>query len=159
MIKSIKLDLDGVMADFDTAVDLRIRPHYGDVSDDEMWEIIHHEFPNWFLELPIKSGCTRLWNYANKICPAVSILTAVPSAKRGFTDVAEQKIAWVREHLSKDVPIITCLGIEKQLHCMDKDDVLIDDMGRNIGQWIKAGGIGILHHSVSQTINVLKELE
>lgn len=159
MIKSIKLDLDGVMAGFDEAVEARIQPHYGDVSDDEMWAIIHTEFPFWFMELPLKSHAIRLWNYVNKICPAVSILTAVPSAKRGFTDVAEQKIAWVREHLSKDVPIITCLGIEKQLYCMDKDDVLIDDMGRNIEQWVKAGGIGILHHSVSQTINVLKELK
>lgn len=159
MIKSIKLDLDGVMADFDLAVGQRIWPHYGTVSDDEMWAIINTEFPFWFRELPLKTGAIRLWNYANKICPAVSILTAVPSAERGLADAAEQKIAWVRNHLSKDVPIITCLGIEKQLHCMDKDDVLIDDMGRNIGQWIKAGGIGILHHSVSQTINVLKELE
>lgn len=153
--KFIYCDLDGVLADFDAAVDAKIGLDY---SDDEMWEHIHRSFPNWFAELPLTSHAIRLWNYINKIAP-VAILTAIPKAERGIQGVAEQKVEWVRKHLSKSVPVYTCYGIEKQDFCTYPTDILIDDTGRNIGQWIRKGGVGLLHHSVSQTINVLKELE
>lgn len=153
--KYIYCDLDGVLADFDAAIETKIGLG---LSDDDMWATIHRDFPNWFADLPLTSHAERLWNYINKIAP-VAILTAIPKADRGIQGVAGQKLAWVRRHFSVDVPVITCYGVDKKDYCVYPTDILIDDTGRNIGQWIKAGGIGILHSSVSQTINVLKELE
>jgi hypothetical protein len=37
--------------------------------------------------------------------------------------------------------------------------ILIDDNGRNIGQWLRRGGIGILHKNTESTIEVLEALE
>ena len=39
-----------------------------------------------------------------------------------------------------------------------KGNVLIDDRGKNIDAWVKAGGIGIKHKTARDTITELKLL-
>ena len=41
---------------------------------------------------------------------------------------------------------------------MIKGNLLIDDLPKNIAEWKAAGGTGILHKSVGQTIAQLKKL-
>lgn len=44
---------------------------------------------------------------------------------------------------------------DKQHHCQDYTDILIDDMPKNIEQWENQDGIGILHKSVDETLDAL----
>ena len=46
----------------------------------------------------------------------------------------------------------------KKQNYANPDSILIDDRVSNIDQWVKAGGIGILHTDTVSTINKLKEL-
>ncbi len=59
----------------------------------------------------------------------------------------KEKLEWIKEHLpsirSKDV-ILCNIGENKALYADDiKNSILIDDYGKNIHDWIEAGGIAI----------------
>lgn len=154
----IYIDLDGVLADFDKAKKaLGTFP-----SDTEMWDAIG-KIPDWYRNLDLCPDARKLWNYCNHYWD-VTVLTAVP--KRVLKDTAAQdKRKWVRFHLGPDVPVITCHREEKQEYAISLgkdgeifDNILIDDSGINIGQWMMSGGIGILHSNVTETLSCLREL-
>lgn len=145
------LDLDGVMVDFDKRK-YQMKMHYA--NDNEMWaEIDKH--PHWFLSLEAMPDAMELWKFLEPYQP--TILTAIPRTAQK-EHAADDKREWVKRNLSSTVKVITCYGIEKQLYSHPRG-ILIDDMGRNIGQWINKGGIGVLHKNAEQTIALLKELQ
>ena len=143
------LDLDGVMVDFDKHK-YRLKNHFE--SDREMWEEVN-KVPHWFLNLDPMPDAFELWEFLEPYNP--TILTAIPRTAQK-EHAAEDKRQWVKNHLGDNVNVITCYGIEKQLHA-NPSAILIDDSGRNIGQWINKGGIGILHRDAFNTISALKE--
>jgi FMN phosphatase YigB (HAD superfamily) len=150
----IFLDLDGVLADFDKARNAVVDES---ATDEEMWKVLD-QIPNWFLTLELMPKARKLWDYCNLHWPGeVSILTALPKRAQKET-AARDKRKWVKKHFGSVVPVITCYRIDKQKWAGERH-ILIDDSGVNIGQWIKAGGKGILHHNVDETIAVLKELK
>ena len=55
--------------------------------------------------------------------------------------------------------VVTCTmsGAQKAAFAA-KGNVLIDDRGKNIDAWVKAGGIGIKHKTARDTITELKLL-
>jgi 5'(3')-deoxyribonucleotidase len=155
----IYLDLDGVMADFDKLVQKyfpNYRPKAGMWLDDELWKALQSE-PNFFRHLDRLPDAGDLWAYLAPYHHNVSILTAIPRGR--YPESSADKRIWVANNFGEHVNVITCFGIEKQLYAAP-DAILIDDAGRNIGQWIKSGGgAGIMHYHASETIRCLKELE
>jgi len=147
------LDLDGVMVDFDKHK-YRIKNHFD--SDAEMWAEIN-KVPHWFLNLDPMPDAFVLWNFLKQY--KVTILTAIPRTAQK-EHAADDKREWVHRYLGEDVPVITCYGIEKQEYAVrGYRSVLIDDTGRNVGQWVRRGGTGILHRDAENTIAFLKELQ
>ncbi|WP_260477050.1 hypothetical protein [Stenotrophomonas sp. 278] len=72
------------------------------------------------------------------------ILTACP--KSNYTVAAQQKRAWVREHLSATCLVLPVLGgVNKPLFMHQAGDVLIDDWSKNCVAWTAAGGVAIQH--------------
>jgi 5'-nucleotidase len=152
----IYLDLDGVMADFDT----HFVDYFGvdpqSLDDDVMWKMIN-SYHDFYANLPLMKDALQLFGkIAYDFECDVSILTACP--KSNYKNAAIQKRAWVREHLSKDITVIPMMGgVNKALFMHEPGDILIDDFEKNCKAWEELGGIAIVHKSAAETIAKLKE--
>lgn len=144
---TLYLDMDGVMADFDGAFPKVFGLDHRNMADAEMWRHINGH-PSFFRDLPPMTGALQFFRKVEDFNPV--ILTACP--KSNYQNVALQKRAWVREHLSKNVLVLPVMGgINKPLFMHQPGDILIDDYRRNVEAWIAAGGRGILHRDWQQT--------
>lgn len=148
----IYLDMDGVIADFDCFFKCSFGVLPSQVSSEERWQrVVEH--PNYWADLPKKNDADKLVNYLREY--GFTILTGVPVIGGKKAEV-EKKI-WLKKHYGMDKDIICCLGREKSKFCRT-GDILIDDWAPNIERWIQAGGIGILHTSIENTLEQLKQL-
>jgi hypothetical protein len=150
----IYLDLDGVMADFDT----HFIDYFGvdpqSLDDDVMWKMInsYHEF---YANLPLMKDAAELFSALEDY--NVTILTACP--RSNYKNAAMQKRAWVRKHLSKDITILPMMGgVNKAMFMHEPGDVLIDDMAKNCKAWEELGGVAIVHKNAADTIVKIKEI-
>lgn len=71
----------------------------------------------------------------------------------------EGKWKWIQNHFPVKKDHFFCVPREAKRLFANKDSVLIDDYDKNIKEFRDAGGIGILHHSISDTIKQLKTLK
>lgn len=145
--KRLYLDLDGVMADFDGAFPAVFGLDHRNLADAEMWGLINAHM-TFFRDLPPMKGALDFFRSIEHLNPI--ILTACP--RTNYADVAAQKRAWVREHLSEHVQVLPVLGgHNKPLFMHAPGDVLIDDYRKNTEAWAAAGGVAILHRAFDDT--------
>jgi len=154
----IYLDLDGVMADFDTHFVEYFGVDPQSLDDDVMWKMIngYHDF---YANLPLMKDAMELFNYLwwSTKFEDVAILTACP--KSNYKNAAIQKRAWVRNHLLEDITIIPMMGgVNKALFMHEPGDILIDDMAKNCKAWEELGGVAIVHKNAADTLAKLKEI-
>lgn len=141
MTRTLYLDLDGVMADFDRAFPAVFGLDHRDMADDDMWLHINGH-PTFFRDLPPMAGAIEFFRAIEPFSPV--ILTACP--KSNYAHVAAQKRAWIREHLSRSCWVLPVLGgRHKPLFMHTPGDILIDDFGKNCTAWAEAGGVAIKH--------------
>jgi len=159
-MKTIYLDLDGVVADFDRYVIKRLG-HSIDFYQHsaEGWEAIADFRDDMFLNLdPMPDAellVTNVINIAKSAGFNYGVLTAIP--RYGHIPLAEQhKREWLKKHFPELLTNFNIgpYAIDKQNHCKI-GDVLIDDSELNIPQWISRGGFGILH---TNAVDSLKKL-
>jgi len=157
----IHLDLDGVLADFETG----FKKHTGRAtssftSNNEFWKFAQ-TFDNLYADLPMMWDARYLMENVRDISReygyTIEILTALPSVeKMPFAEI--NKRYWVKRHCPKDWKFKTGpFAVDKQKHAKP-GDILIDDKLRNIDQWIAAGGIGIHHTSAIESVKQLKKI-
>jgi hypothetical protein len=144
------LDLDGVLADFDSGFFKMAgkKPH--DLPKRDMWKAIAAN-KTFFEDLDLMPDGLELWNYVEKHNP--KILTGLPTVNDG----ANQKKRWVAKTISQTTEVLVVASKEKFLHS-GYGKILIDDRQDMITPWIAAGGIGILHTSTKNTIDILQTL-
>lgn len=158
--RTLYIDLDGVMADFDGAFPAIFGLDHRSLADEEMWLRINGH-ASFFRDLPPMPGAIDFFRSVEHLQPV--ILTACP--KSNYAHVAGQKRAWVREHLSQTCLVLPVLGgRHKALFMHQHGDVLIDDWGKNCEAWTAAGGIAIKHEgdwidTRTALSNVFRELE
>lgn len=146
------LDLDGVMADFDAHFPVQFGVDHRRMADDDMWAKINAH-PSYFRDMPQCPGAKAFFDKIEWLNPI--ILTACPKSK--YANVARQKRAWVREHLSKTCDILPVLGgRNKPLFMHSPGDILIDDFRRNTKAWEEEGGFAILHKDFDTTRDKLE---
>lgn len=139
--RTLYIDLDGVMADFDGAFPQVFGLDHRSLADDEMWGHINGH-PSFFRDLPPMFGALEFFRSVEHLNPV--ILTACP--KSNYPHVAAQKRAWVREHLSQTSLVLPVLGgRHKPLFMHQAGDILVDDFGKNCIAWSAAGGVAIKH--------------
>lgn len=144
------VDMDGVLADFDSgyARAFGIRPSIA--SDNVDWNLVR-DTKDFYMNLPPMPDMVELWNYVSRYKPI--ILTGVPWS---VAEAPDNKRAWVRKNLGLDVEVRCCLSKEKYKNAKP-GDILIDDWEKYRDLWMGAGGRWITHTSAANTIAKLVE--
>lgn len=158
---TLYLDMDGVVADFDTYAERII----GKRSENNRWE---HEdwqklqnFQRIYRDLPKTPEADALVEYCRQFALVreheLLFLTAVPKGN-DFHWAFYDKMTWAQEYYP-DIPVhFGPFGLNKQVHCR-AGDILIDDRLSNIEEWTRAGGIAIRHlGNLEDTIRQLEKL-
>ena len=162
-MKTIFVDMDGVVADFDTfASDLlgrKIGWHQSkfDLTGEE-WEKLT-TVDRLYYQLPLMPDATKLIAYVKSLSTRfhVQFLTAVPR-RTTMPDAKADKQAWVDKYFPGMKMDIGPFSHDKQKWC-SPGDILIDDRPSNIEEWMRAGGIAIYHTGdVDKTIKTLNEV-
>lgn len=153
--RKIFCDMDGVTVDFDRGFYqiFQIDPH--SIPRTQMWDMVR-SYPNYYFHLPPMPDYLKLWASIEHFNPIK--LTAIP--RKGNIPTAEQdKRNWVARYIGNHVEVrIGPYAHDKKNHCTP-GDVLIDDRIENINDWNSVGGIGILHTSAINTIQLLTDLQ
>jgi|GEM_PF-460159 len=161
-IKKIYFDMDGVLADFNkglielcniTPVD---QSQATPDDDNATFNAIRHA-DHFYRKLDMVEGAKDLFDTLyEKFGDKCEILTGVPNPKRNIPEASEDKRAWAKEKLSDKVVVHTVRRAQKKHYCKGPEYILIDDYQKNIDEWKKNGGTGILFRNVGQ---VLEEIE
>jgi 5'(3')-deoxyribonucleotidase len=146
------IDLDGVLADFDTAYAAIAGAPPNKLLDNVDWRKIVAA-PGFYAEIPPMPDMEAFWAYITTF-PDVVILTGVPTS---VPKAADDKRAWVTKHLGAHVKMIACKSREKCLYAKP-GDVLVDDWEKYRANWLKAGGVWITHTSAAESIAALAEM-
>lgn len=146
----IFVDMDGVLADFDSGYEAAFGIRPSTKTDNVDWKKVRTR-EGFYFNLPPMSDMPLLWAYVAQFKPI--ILTGIPSS---VEEAASNKTAWVRRHLG-DTEIRCCLSREKYKHC-SPGDILIDDWEKHKDKWVNAGGIWITHRHAAETIEQLREI-
>ena len=136
----IYIDLDGVLADFDSGV-----AGFKE-NDDVMWSFVKSKGASFWEDLSFLNNSKELWEHIKPLQPIV--LSAHPKAsevgEQMVREVIEGKLAWIENHLGSE--FVTSAKIversEKKLYAKD-NTILIDDYIKNVTEFQEAGGLGI----------------
>lgn len=146
----IYFDMDGVLVDFDWGVEnlCRIKPevqgHASKGYDEHLFSVMA-TVPHFYAQLPpMEETVSIVKELYEKYGDRVEILTGIPRPERNIKDAKEDKIEWIRKHVSADITINAVLRAEKKDFCKDRRSVLVDDFEKNIKEWRNLGGTGIL---------------
>jgi len=159
MIKKIYLDMDGVLCDFEK----KFTEYYGALSlakrDRKQWSGDWEDFivnKKGFEKLDWFSGGHELLNAVRNTKLPVEILSS-SGGEKFHGEVTAQKIKWLRKHgINYKANIVT--GRKKKAEYATPETVIIDDTEDVIRYFKQAGGVGILHKDIKETLMKLKEL-
>ncbi|MFO8064004.1 MAG: hypothetical protein ACQETQ_01515 [Spirochaetota bacterium] len=161
MTYALFVDLDGVLADFDRAVEEITGLPPSQQSPKAMWPRIA-KTPGFYENLHWTPDGRDLWDYIAAYNPVV--LTGLP---RGSW-AEPQKLAWCRRELGTEVPVITCMSREKPQKAAEwlsehrsahgVIPLLIDDRAGQKAPWEEAGGVFVHHTATERTLAALAEL-
>ncbi len=150
------LDLDGVIADFDSGVYSIFGKFPKNLHVPFMWSRLA-KTPDFYNTLPWMIDGRILWNGLKDFDPV--ILTGIPRGKWAIP----QKIAWCARELGREYKIITCFTREKPERAGEICEeglipVLIDDRDKIQKEWQEMGGIFIQHYSASESLEAVNAL-
>jgi|ERR1700733_1803646 hypothetical protein len=145
------VDMDGVLADFDTGYEAAFGSRPDKQADNVDWAAVRG-VAGFYLGLPPMPDMAELWAHIGRHRPIV--LTGVP---RSVDEAADNKRRWARQHLGPHVEVRCCRSQDKCLHAAP-GDILIDDWEKYRRLWIAKGGRWVTHWTAAQTILALTEL-
>lgn len=145
------VDMDGVLADFDTGYEMAFGIRPSKANDSVDWSLVRRT-DGFYRDLPPMPDFHELWDGIAHLKPI--ILTGVPSS---VAEAADNKRAWVDKMLGRGQPMIACLSKEKSLHIRNPGDILIDDWEKYRSLWIERGGHWITHVSAAASVASLVE--
>jgi 5'(3')-deoxyribonucleotidase len=159
-MKTLYLDMDGVVADFDAYAknSFGLEPSGGRYPTHVWRQLASHD--RLYRDLPKTDYADRLVQACRDFCAEhdyrLIFLTAVPKGNDmhwAFYD----KIKWIQEYYP-DIPVhFGPYSQDKHVHCIP-GDILIDDRLSNIKEWQAAGGVAIRHKVISTTLAELESV-
>ena len=152
---TIYSDMDGVLVDFNErfkrfSKGIPPTEYEQKFGKDKFWELVDGIGVRFWVGMDWMSDGKQLWDYIKKYNP-----TLLSSPSRADHSKMGKRI-WRQRNLPT-TKLVLAQARNKQNYA-NPDSILIDDRESNIDQWIKAGGIGILHTDTASTLNKLKEL-
>jgi len=162
-MRTIFLDMDGVVADFDTFVSNLLERPIGwndskhDLTTEEWGKLASVD--RLYYQLPLMPDATKLVAYVKSLSTRfnVQFLTAVPR-RTTMPSARDDKQAWVDKYFPGMRMDIGPYSHDKQKWCRP-GDILVDDRPSNIEEWNAAGGIAIYHlGDVNASIKRLNEI-
>lgn len=132
----IYIDLDGVLANFDKAVQEHAKMRYEN-NQAKVWPIVQ-TIPHFFANLEPMPDHMELVD--SLFVADFQILTALPQLTGYLSTAQRDKVEWVKKYVDEwcQVNCVSNWSIKKNF-CFGPDDILIDDSRRNVDDWIKAG--------------------
>jgi 5'(3')-deoxyribonucleotidase len=157
--RTVYVDMDGVIADFDRGFYEMTGMETDHVQDNELWAAIDaHGKARFFSELPWMPGGKELWQFVTSNFLKVKILSALGKSDKIDKQTTQGKLAWLRHNIPNlqldDIILVD--NKHRKRHYSKPGDIIIDDTPVVIEEWLKKGGIGILHKTASDTIGQLK---
>jgi len=150
-MKNIYLDMDGVIADFDKRYEELFKITTKESERDKKWVQFFDKFiqDRHFATLDLMPEAIELMDYLKGTGIPITILSSTSSDKRDAA-IRPQKMEWLSKH-KIDLPVILVPGARLKKDYATPDSILIDDTTKNIDDWRREGGIGILHESFLHT--------
>lgn len=152
----IFLDMDGVLANFDSKFDslFGVRPKEGESRRRHFWD-------NWnsfihgrrFEELEMMPDALLLIESVKQFGVPVEILSS-SGGKEHHEAVREQKIKWLKKHNIDFHPNIVPGGAKKAAYASEWN-ILVDDTKDVVENYRAKGGTAILHTNAVDTLAVL----
>jgi hypothetical protein len=164
-ITRIYFDLDGVLAGFDEKFrnsnkeGLDFKEYIGKYGSSKAWDIINKGKSEYWSSMDWNLGGKELYDYVTKIAEEkgieVWILSSPGLDPNG--DTTKGKNEWVDKHLN--------IPLNRRVYKQAKNKyteakpgyLLIDDMGKNVSEFIEAGGYGIKNNP-ENSIDSIKKL-
>ncbi len=161
-MKKLYLDMDGVLSDFEGSFSGNYGPDTLKTRDKKLWT---EEWPDFILNkkgfetLPWWPGGQEMVKFAKELAKKgieVEILTS-SGGEKYHDQVKEQKVAWLKKNGIAFKPNVVP-GRKHKKDYAGPGIVLVDDTKDVIDAFNKAGGIGILHKDIGETIEKIKSL-
>lgn len=144
-ITKIYLDMDGVIADFNKKYKEMFNVLPKVAERDKKFESLFNEFiaKEGFSTLELMPDAINLMNYLRNTGIPIEILSSTSSERRD-AQIRPQKLKWLKDH-QIEFPVILVQGAHLKQKYATPDSLLIDDTSKNIDEWRRAGGVGILY--------------
>ena len=154
-LNTLYLDLDGVLADFDTLgskiLGMPTREHEQTHGTVQFYSKLR-QYGSFFLDLPLMPGALELYNAVKHLKP--KILSGIPWQ---IPEATTHKVAWVHKNIDPDLIVITPRSRDKNLYCI-RNDIIVDDWPQHKAKWLEKGGIWIDHRTAEESIAALKAI-
>ena len=155
MIEKIYLDMDGVLCNFEKRYTELYKVAPNSSRDKKNWSENWTDFilTKQFETLDVFPGAIELLRYVRNTDLPIEILTSSGGAK--YHDlVAEQKDIWLKKQgLAYKRNVVPQRSLKASY--ATPNTILIDDTEDVIDVFNKAGGIGILHKDIGETLQTL----
>ena len=166
----VYFDIDGVLGEFEAHVEntLGKKDAHKDLGKSDLWKqfstLKKHipQFPDWWEDMPAMPGSSGMVKTAQRLFGVANV--GVISAYASWDLRSKQaKPGWVAKHFPS-IPagnLIICRRDEKKQYAITQgsSNILVDDYPKNIAEWEKAGGSGIVFVSPDQVAGDLKKLQ
>ena len=148
--------MDGVIADFSKRYKELFRVEPRQAEKDKKFNHFFAEFiaNGEFANLDLMDGAMDGIDFLRKAPVPTQILSSTAN-EQNYDAISKQKIIWLQKHGITFHPLFVP-GKKHKYKYAAKDRIIIDDTESVINDWIKAGGIGILHKDWPTTLAILR---
>lgn len=155
----VYVDMDGVLCNFERRYFERYGELPGSMRDKKDFNAYWDDFvlTKQFETLDVYPGAEELLEFLDSLIDVEKEILSSSGGPKYYDEVTQQKMKWLQSKNIGYKPNIVSGRKNKSLYAKP-DTILIDDTYDVIASFNKAGGIGILHKEIGNTLMLLKKV-